>query len=123
MDAFRANEFQAWRDAPISVKVAPLHAWPPGSGCISQLLYSKCDELRRQQCIPEMPSQWIFAASIRTSVQFKVVWVWVFFFFFCSFFFFFLINLLYGRKIKHEMSLRSRNSDLIGWANLIVPEQ
>lgn len=28
-----------------------------------------------------------------------------------------------GRKIKHKMSLRSWNSDLIGWANLIVPEQ
>lgn len=37
----------------------------------------------------------------------------------CVFFYF----LLCGRKIKHKMSLRSRNGDLIGWANLIVPEQ
>lgn len=124
--ASRINEFQAWLDARVSVKVAPLHVHPPGSDCISTLLYSTHDELRTWQSVfqksiydrhSQCPQElWL------TLKQAGGVWLFfIFFFFFCFVFHFCYVSI--GRKINPEMSWRSWNSDPIGWANLIVPEQ
>lgn len=101
---------------------------PPGSDCISRLLYSIHDELRSLQSVfQECLHNRYFQCP--QELQLNLKWDGIFLLFCLGFWgagFFFVWGSFFvscGRKIKHKMSLRSWNSDLIGWANLIVPEQ
>lgn len=85
--ASRINEFQAWLDARISVKVAPLHVCPPGSDCISRLLHSIHDELRVwqsvfQKCIHD--GHWQCPQELRLTVKQAGGFSFSFFLFFFS---------------------------------------
>lgn len=85
--ASRINEFQAWLDARISVKVAPLHVCPPGSDCISRLLHSIHDELRVwqsvfQKCICD--GHWQCPQELRLTVKQAGGFSFSFFLFFFS---------------------------------------